>query len=311
MKTIIVLLVSLLVVLSSCENQDDVVINTESIKSELAALPSPEKQEFTDVINSNYSTSKLKSASTQISLVEVFALNEETFEVYDDYAVKKFVYYEISNQGERVELLTMLQQFQIVNGKLDTSGYSIEYKIGCNDSREFSIDNDAEIWNVICMFHFENGSQLAYYFEGDSERIKLPNIANGNWEVAVTTFDGDLIRELTTGYIDFENEPEELCLVVQPKDVNVAAKCSVNKEILKDIYYIKFIGEDLETGEDIWFYVPFRYNENLQGILVFNLPFYPKWVILVSEYSEKWSWIQDNWTQTPGQLPNYFININN
>lgn len=310
MKKLFALFALLCVVFVSCNNEDDmVIINAESIKSELAALPSPEKQEFINAITSLSSVSKLRSAS--ISLIEVFPLAEVTFEVFETYAIKKFAYYELSNQSERIELLTMMQQFQIVDGKLDTSGYSIEYEIGIKDSRFFEINTSASILEVTCLFHFNNGNQFAYRtFNGYSNEIKLPNIANGKWEIILKTDDGDMTRVQTTGFIDYSYWNNQLTLVSQPKAANVVAKFAINKEMLKDVYQVKFIGEDPETGEEIWIYVPFFYSKPLPNTLFFDLPFFPIFVVLISDNYWDEYWIQDNWTQTPGQLPQYFININ-
>lgn len=309
MRTLFALLLCV-VIFVSCNKEDDMVINVinaESVKAELASLPSPAKQEVIDVVSSKPA---LKSASFGgVHLIEVFPLAQETFQIFDTYAIKNHLYVDLDSDSKRNELLTVMQRFEIKNGKLVTTSYTLDYKFGCEFSREFSIDaGNAEIWNVICMFHFKNGSQFAYSFDGNTNRIKLPNIANGSWEIAVKTYDEDLIRNLTTGFIDFEYSADALSLLTQPKATNVVAKFAINKELLKDVHSIKFVGEDPETGEEIWIYIPFFYNESLPITLLFDVPFSPNYVALISDNFWDEYWLQDNWTQKSGQLPTYFIN---
>lgn len=286
MKTLFVFLVCVFIFVS-CNKEYDMVINVinyEDVKSELALRPALNKQEVIDSISSK---SALKSANFGgVHLIEVFPLEQETFEIFDTYAIKNHVYYDLDSDSKRTELLTVMQRFEIKNNKLVTTSYRLDYKFACEFSREFSIDaGNAEVWDVICMFHFKNGSQFAYSFDGSPDRIKLPNIANGNWEIAVKTYDGDLQRNLTTGFINFNDAPDVLSLLIQPKATNVVKKFAINKEMLKDVYSIKFVGEDPMTGEEIWIYIPFRYNENLPGTVLFDLPFSPKLVVLISENS--------------------------
>ncbi len=308
MKTIIVLLMCVFMFLA-CNKKDDVIINNPNIglfQSELAGFLDPNKQEFVDLVSSRPA---LKSAGG-VHLIEVFPLAQETFQILDKYVVKNYVYYDLNSDSKRIELLTPMQRFEIVNEKIVTTSYRLDYKFGCEFSREFSIDaGDAEIWEIVCIFHLKDGRQFAYFFDGNPYSIKLPNIANGNWEITVKTYDGDLERNLTTGFIDFGNATDELSLLTQAKATNVAAKFGVNRDMMKGVSSVKFVGENPETGQEIWIYIPFRYSENLPGTLLFDVPFSPKSVVLIYEdNSFEEFWIQDNWTQKSGQLPNYFIN---
>lgn len=312
MKTLFVLLVCVFMFVACNKENDVIIINYEAVKAELAAQKNPEKQEFIDVINS--SAPKLKAASKIISIIEAFPLAEVTFEVHETYAVKKFVLYYISNQGERLDLLTMLQQFQIINGKLDTSGYSIEYKTGCDDSEFFDINipQGVYILELTCTFHFENGSEFAYrIFNGNLNRVKLPNIGKGKWEISAITDDGDLPRRQTTGFIDYDYEGNQLYLVPQPKEVNVVAKLSIPKENLEGVYSIKVWAEDPETGEEIWIYIPFVFNRELSNKnLLFSLPFHPQGVVLMSDMFPWQEYYGNDMIaiQEDGGLPTYFIN---
>jgi hypothetical protein len=176
----------------------------------------------------------------------------------------------------------MYQKFPIKNGKLDTSRYDIYYQTGCDDSKWFKIETkQAVICSVVCVFHFDDGNQLGY-MSNNSEKVKLPNIAKGKWEIQVVTYDNDITRCQTTGLIDFNNG-YILPLLVRPDVVNVSAKLVISREKIQEVSTIKVLRIDSETGDHLWRYIPVIYNEDLPGKVSFSLPFSPTSINLISE----------------------------
>lgn len=263
------LFVVIIVVFTSCQKEEIVIpVNIETIRAQLVEFPVPSKEEVQSKISEQNS---LKSASNEsVTLTRIFPLEEWTYEINDNYANKYLIYYELNKDGYREKLLTIRQEFQIVDGEIDESGYGLEISIGCPFSKIFYVNNRDYLNQITVFFHFNDGAEFAYYLDRSYlGEVKLPPIADGKWQLSVTYDDGDMRQSFMSNLIDWNNESITLKFNIKSSS-NVHLK--INREYLKDATLIQVVGKD-ENGNFQYFLIPINGEGFDEIIALFDLPF--------------------------------------
>lgn len=244
--------------------------NSKAIVAQMVATAKPSNEE----VQLKVSGFNLKSASIEddATLVLLFTLDERTFEVYDNQAIKYLVYYEIGSNGYRRKMLTIKQIFPVTDGKVDVTQYSIDYEVGCPFSRDFYLKNGNNVNQITYFFRSNDGSQFAYFTNGNTNVIKLPPIANGQWQLSIVYDDGDLRQEYATQMIDFWNQSNELQLKIILKQANTISLIEFDKSFLQGAYLIRLYGRD-SNGYNIYQDYPAMLDESMNNIISYNAPF--------------------------------------
>lgn len=261
------------VLFSSCQKDDSseiLPVNTEAIRAQLLSTPIPTKEEVQIAL----ADKSLKSATIeddQPVLVQIFPLDARTYEVYQDFAVKYLIYYEINSDGYRVKYLTIRQEYKITNGVVDNFTSSISVEVNCQFSRYFGLRNMGDVSKITYFFRFDNGKQFAYYGNGTNE-IKLPPIAGGKWQLDVVYYDGDLTQQFSTHLFDNYSSQYILELNIQIKQSNVYATLEISKSFLNGAYIMQVVGEN-KNGDLIYMNYPLLFTNELKETVSFDLPF--------------------------------------
>lgn len=261
----------------SCQKEEPTKnIDPTAIRSQLAAIAAPSKEEILAMI----SMSPLKSATDdRVTLIQIFALTQETFEVYDDHAVKHFVFYEINQNGYREKFLTINQRFEIYNGVVDMTTYTLDFEVGCQYSRYFFLKDQNYVIRINYFFRFNDGRQFAYFGNNNSGQIKLPPIDGGQWQLEVIYDDGDLQQRFSTKMINF-NGDQMLKLDIRLEDENIVSYVEMENILTNGAYLIQLATFSEETGQYLYVNCPMLYNENLQGYIFFSAPFDIKIIVI-------------------------------
>lgn len=253
------------------ENSSEMLsVDTEAIRAQLLATPVPTKEEIQLVL----AEKSLKSATIeddQPVLVQIFPLDARTYEVYQDFAIKYLIYYEINSDGYRVKYLTIRQEYTITNGIIDNYSSNISLEVNCQFGKYFGLRNMNDINKITYFFRFDNGKQFAYYGNGTRE-IKLPPIAGGKWQLDVVYYDGDLSQQFSTYLFDYYSDQYILELNIQIKQSNVYATLEMNKSFLDGAYIMQVIGEN-KNGDFIYMSYPLLFTGELKETVSFDLPF--------------------------------------
>ena len=258
--------------IASCK-KTEFVGNDQMVRAALAAAPLPSVDKCRDVVVAG---TGMKAAD--IVLIEVFPLAQETYTISLESAQKYLAYYELYLTGERKELMTIIQEFHIINGVLDTSQYLLRFELGCQFSRDFTVPiaSNFTVWDTHCYFHFTNGQEFSYRIQGGKPQLKLPNLGNGSWEVTILTDDQDMLRNVTTGLIDYHGS-DLLSLVIDAKYQNSIGKIVLKKTDLVDVSSIR-IGNP--KGD---YLIAFHYNQDMPDKLYFDIPLVPTSIALVGK----------------------------
>ena len=266
MKNFIVLLVAMLFVgvFTSCQKEKNFVpIDTEAIRSQLASLPVISKEEVQQKITEQ---NNLKSANTEPVLVRIFPLDKNTYEVYDDHAIKHLVYYELNQGAHRTKFLTLNQTFPVANGVVDTTQYHLDINVGFPFSRGFYFKDQNDINQLTFFFHFNNGEEFAYFGDNGSGSVKLPPIADGQWQINVVYNDGEMHQEFMSNLINFYGD-ELITLKFNILPVgNTKAYVKIDRNLINsDTRSIEVVGKD-DDGNWIYFLYPIN-SDGLNDIL--------------------------------------------
>lgn len=266
------------IVFSSCQKNEELLpVDTDVIRAQLMTQPVLTKEEVQQKVAEQNS---LKSASNEPVLVRLFVLDQSTFEVYDDHAIKYFVYYEINQNGYREKLLTISQQFDVVDGQIVSDGYSLKVIVGCPFSRYFLLENQNYVNQVTVFFHFADGTEFAYHLDRNSSEVKLPPITDGAWQLSVSYDDGDMQQSFMSNMINFW-EDEVVNLRFYTKSTS-KIHLEINRSYFsEDIKIIQVSGKD-QDGNWNWFLLPVAY-EGFDEIVNFDLPFQIRYVYLCGE----------------------------
>ena len=263
--------VCLFVMAVSCQKEKmENSVNAEAIRSQLVSHPAPSKEEVQLIVSNN----NLKSAAIEddATLVVMLPLDEQTYEIYDNQAIKYLIYYEFDSNGFRRKMLTIKQIFPVLNGTVDLSQYSIDYEVGCRFSRDFYLKNGNYVNQITYYFRCDDGTQIAYFSNGNTGVIKLPPIAKGQWQLTIVYDDGDLRQEYATQMIDFYTASNELQLKIQLKEVNIVSVVEFDKNALQGAYLIRLYGRD-SNGYNVYQDYPALLDENMKDIISYNASF--------------------------------------
>jgi len=254
----------------SCQKEESKSIDPMAIRSQLASIPAPSKEEIMATI----SGSPLKSGADlkSVTLIQVFQLAMWTFDVNNSYSVKHFVLYETNENGYREKYLTINQRFEIRDGNLDTSSYTLSFDVGCPYSKIFYLENQDNVIQINYFLRFDDGKQFAYFGENNSGQIKLPQVGGAQWQLEVIYDDGDLQQRFSTKMIDF-NGDQMLKLDIRLEDENIVSYVEMENALTKGAYLIQLATYSDETGEYNYVNCPVLYNENLQELVYFSAPF--------------------------------------
>lgn len=279
MKNVFLLLVviTFCFVSTSCQKDDELsIVDIQSLKTQLASVPDPSKEEVQLFIEDG----NLKSASIEddATLIELFPLDISTTAVVNGVAIKYFIYYEINANGYRVKMFMVSQIFPVKDGKIDEKNYTFEYDINCPFSQRFDLKERNYINQIIYFFHFDDGTQFTYVGERNYGSVLLPPLANGKWQLSVSYDNGDMYQEFNSELVNFDKDIINLKFEV--KKNNIISIVKVDKELTQGAYSIQFFGENQDTGDRV--YVNYRLisDESLPSILSFNVPFEIQYVII-------------------------------
>ncbi len=245
MKKIFVLFVVmvLLITVPSCQKEEILIsdVQIEAIKAQLVATPTLSKEEVETVLSSQ----KLKSASLneEETLVQVLDLDERTFEVNDQFAIKNLVYMEFGQNGNLLKLITIRQIFDVNNGNIDVNSYSIEYEIGCSYSRNFQLGVQGNVNQITFFLHFKNGKQLAFYGNGNNNITLLP-IARASWQLLVNYYDNILQQQYLTDLINFYDQSNVINLRLELKSKNLKSTVKFDRNLIEGAYNVQLGGFD-------------------------------------------------------------------
>lgn len=244
-------------------------IDTLAIKAQLSAVSVPSKEKVQEKIAEN----SLKSANVVTSLSRIFSLDSSTYEVYDNYAVKHLVYYEVDKSAHVKKLLTLNQNFPVNNGIVDTTQYYLDIQVGCPFNRYFLFKDQNYISQVTVFFHLKNGEEFSYFLENNFGSVKLPPIANARLQVSVTYDDGDVRQSFYSRFINFYVDEFIGLNFDMIQESNLVLK--INKSFLGVVSNpstIELVGKDSD-GNFQYFLCPI----NLDGfgdIVSLSIPFY-------------------------------------
>ena len=260
-------------------------INAKAIRAQLVSNPDPSKEEVQLKVTGN----NLKAATIEddATLFLLFALDEKTFEVYNNQAIKYLVCYEIASNGYRRRLLTIKQIFPVTDGKVDLSQYSIDFEVGCPFSRDFYLKNSNNVNQITYFCRLNDGSQFAYFTNGNTYTIKLPPIANCKWQLTIVYDDGDLRQEYATQMIDYYNQSNELQLKIILKQANTVSLIEFDKSYLQGAYLIRLFGRDI-NGNNVYQDYPVLFDEDMNNTISYNAPFDIEHVAIFSMTGGTW-----------------------
>lgn len=282
-NALIFVIVMFSLLFTSCQKEENMmpaVTDVEAIRAQLAAVSLPSKEEVQTFLSSDVQVAVSKQSSTlknsfvkgsdELTLVEIFPLDKNTYEVYDDHAIKNLVYYELGN-SYRQRFLTVKQQFTVSNGVVDTTKFTFSYEVGCSYSRYFNFKDCNYINQTIFFFRFDNGRQFAYY--GDNScYVKLPPIAGGKWQISVSYNTDGVYQSFMSEMIDFYGE-SLINLKFQVKKENTVSIIEIKtSDFLKSANFIGLIGKD-EQNNFVYFDYPFSYDESMPEVVSFAAPF--------------------------------------
>lgn len=272
------LFIIVLLSITSCKKEDDMpVVNTdvEAVRAQLLAVSIPSKEEI-QLILSEKPEAKSKSLSDDgnlgLMLVQIFALDQQTYMVGSETATKSLVYYEINQNGYRKKFLTIYQSFKVKDGRVDTVSYNIDYEVGCPFSRNFYLKNSNNISQLSYFFRFNNGNQFGYFGDMNYGLIKLPPIAEGKWQLEVKYDDGDMRQTFMTDLIDFYSKSNQLNLRLEVKTENTISVLEIGKNFIKGAYLLQFSGMD-KSGNYVYMTYPVAFEENMASKIRYNVPF--------------------------------------
>lgn len=268
MKNTVWFFVIMILFFFSCkkENVVPVTIDIDGIRAQLVAVPTVTKEEVSVLL----STSGLKSATTDLVSVQIFDLSSDVYKIDDKQAIKYAVYYEINSSSSLSKFLTIKQFFQVKNGVVDTSNYTLGYEVGCSLSRDFQLSATGNVNQIVYFFHFNDGKQFTYY--GSPSGIKLPPIANGKWQLIVTFYDGGLLQQFMSDLIDYNNQSNIINLRLDLKNINTVSIVKIDKNLIKGADNIWLGGYDPSaTYQGMTFKIAF--DDSMPSLISFEAPF--------------------------------------
>ena len=259
----------------SCKVQNEPVINSVNnkvlLKAELAKIPNPSKEEMLKFLSGTAQKVKADDGGSSITLVEIFPLDSTTYQIDgDNLAMRYFWYSEIDQNGNLEKSLTIGQIFNIVDGKINETGYSFDVQISCPFSRYFYFENRGNISRITYFFRFDNGNQFAYFTNNGNTQVRIPPIANGKWQLKVDFYDSNIFQSFMSEYIDYYGS-DVIKLKFGIKQENVLSKVFLDKSFIQNAYLIQFIGKD-DNDNFISVSYPVKYDESLPDQISFNTP---------------------------------------
>lgn len=269
MKKLILLIIVITFVCFSCKKEDNGISieNAVAIKAQLSKVTTLTKAEASNA------QLKLKSASDvpDLTLIEIFDLDARTYFVSNEVAIKYCIYFEIDQDGYRSKMLTFSQTFQVRNGQVDVSSYSLSYEIGCIFSQNFQLSHGTNVSMITYFFRFDSGKQFAYYSNSGGS-IKLPPIADGKWQLSVDYYDGDLSQQFATDYVDYYYGNNIINVRLDVGIKNVVSTVVFHKYVILGAYTVQLYGTD---NRGIYRTMSYRviYDNGMPSKISYDAPF--------------------------------------
>lgn len=267
----------------ACQKNEE--LNVGLIKNQLLNLSIPNKDTIQDCM------ARLKSITLdEFTIVQVFPLDERTYYVDHNSAVKQLLYVELNADGKLVKLLTIAQTFKVEEGVLDTTDYDFSYEVGCPFNRGFQLASGNNIVGITYYFHFYNGFQFAFFVDKIDSYVFLPPIAGGKWQLEVSYDDGLVPQKYSSSMIDNYQESELINLKLQPSKSNVACVVEMPTSWLKGAYLIQLSWINLNTGIQENVSYPVLYDEELHYKMLFPAPFKVEDVFVYKNIDPWFNW---------------------
>jgi len=253
-----------------CQKEDELSnVQTEEIRSQLASLPAPSKEE----VKTKLSSDGLKSATVdnQPVLALILQLDGWTYEINSEWAVKYFVYYEIGQDGYRQKTLTLVQKFPVVNGQIVTSQYNLEVRVGYLFYKTYYLNDQNNIQQLIYLFRFDDGQQISFFNKWTGE-IDLPPIGKGKWQIEVV-YGGDMEQRYHTNPINYDTDSNVLTLSISLySENNIESNINIDKDIINGFYLLTLQGIN-KGGQYCFLNYPVLWDNNLPQRIIYSAHF--------------------------------------
>lgn len=254
-----------------------------AIKAQLKNCANLTKEQVVDSLSKK---TGLKSATVvDLSHVVVKPLTDNTFTVSETEAVKRYGYLETKMNGYRNAELTILQVFQVNNGIVNTSEFKIKAEIGpASTSNSFYLSSTNYLIRSTYHFHFNDGEQISYFGEENSQWITLQSYADGYWEMVFDYNINGLPKKYATGAIDYFSENNELPLDLQLSSENTVAVIEMDRNLIIGADRLEVEGYDTDGGHQ-YMTIPIVFNKNMPDKIYVSLPIDPATVYICGNNS--------------------------
>jgi len=289
MRKLVLLFVIFVLSFSSCRKDENLVsIDVDAIRTQMMTAVDLTVSQVQDMLNQKSSQPKLKDGTLpsgqeqQPTMVRVYVLDQRTFEVTGTTATKNFLYIETDESGNRTNLLTIQQMFQLKNGSVDLNNYTIRYQVGCVYRHEIFIDVPGSFNQITYFLHLENGDQF-FYYGNNGNMIQIYPIAGCKWEFDAYHWDGDFWRNYKTTLIDYYSQSNVVSLILDVKKENVKSTVSMDRSFIQNAEDVVLIGEDAQgITRRIGYKV--SYTSSLPSRISFSAYFDIKEMIISNQY---------------------------
>ncbi len=248
------------VIPSSCQKDEMLSpADISNIKAQLVSVPDLTKEEVQNFLSGGLKSAQIEDDDVMVMLLP---LDISTTYVSDGTAIKYFIYYEINLSGHRQKVFTISQIFVVKDGKVDLSNYSLKKQIGCPFNRSFSLDSPDNVSQINYFFHFKDGRELMYVGEqNNGYNVLLPPIADGQWQLSVSYFDGDMSQECNSELVNFNDDIIKLKINI--KESNILSYLKIDRNMFNGVYMCLIVGQDTETSDHKFMSYKPIYDDNL------------------------------------------------
>lgn len=256
---------------NSCQ-KDEILSSADisNIKAQLVSVPDLTKEEVQNFLSDGLKFAQIEDDDVMISL---FPLDISIASIANGVATKYFIYYEINLSGHRQKVFTISQIFVVKDGKIDLSDYSLKKQVGCPFNRSFSLESPDNVSQINYFFHFKDGRELMYVGEqNNGYNVLLPPIADGQWQLSVSYFDGDMSQECNSELVNFNDDIIKLKISI--KESNVLSYLKIDRSVFNGVYMCLVVGQDTETSD--YKFMSFKpiYDDNLDlSSIMIQTPF--------------------------------------
>lgn len=276
MKNVLLFVIFTLLFISCRKDENLIPVDTEAIRAQMVAAPALNKIEVKSILPAEL---KLKDGpvttpitqAEELNLIQLFDLDPKMYVFTDKVAVKHFLYLEVDSYSNRKKEFTIHQIFEIKNGVIDASKYSLEYEIGSVYSREYFINVSAMVSQITYILHFDNGKQFSYN-GNNGPRVQIAPIANCKWQILAYHWDGDLAQEFASDLIDYFSQSNTVNLRLEVKSSNVKSTVKMSKNLFIGAMSIVLEGKDTQ-GNQASINSRVAYDQSMPSKVSFDAPF--------------------------------------